>query len=126
MMQNRAIVVKTMGTEDMRGTVMIRAAGNQKIAGAIIDGIKPTITPLTNRELAAVRAELARLRAREGTKKPREDREFRRFQAELNRKYRIKPHGELYGNALVAYAITSLTIVELIKRLRALWMEGRR
>lgn len=125
-MKDRAIVVKTTGTREMSGTVVIKAVGDQRIAGAIIEGIKPTtVTPLTNRELVALRAELARLRAREGTKKPREDREFRYFQAELNRKYRIRPHSKLYDNALVAYAITALVIEECIRRL-GVRMEGRR
>lgn len=125
-MEQRAIVVKTMGSQEMSGAIVIKAMGNPRMAGAIIDAIKPNVIPLNNRELKAVKAELARQRARQGVKKPREDEEWQATKLDLRRKYGTKHHSDFYVSMLIAWTISSLFICECCKRLYMFVREGLR
>ena len=64
-----------------------------QIAGAILDGVQRTITPLTHAELIAVNRECARMR-----KKPVQRRMTHKWQ-ELD-KYKAQPVGRLTGMLL--------------------------
>ena len=125
-MENRALVIRTTGDQTPAGPVTIKLMGNQKMAGAIYDGIAKNVIAVNEKELAALRAELEKLRAREGVKKHREDRDWHIVQLDLERKYGTKPHGELYGKVLVAWVLTLLFAQECFKRLGIWIREGRR
>ena len=120
-MEKRAIVVKTMGGQGADGAIVIRAKGNPQMAGAIIDGIKPSVIPLTKRELAVVQTELARHRARQCVKRPYKAQKWQRFQMELQRKYEIKQHSIFYNIMLLLWAICTLFIFTCWKRL-GMWI----
>ena len=74
-----------------------------KYAGAFMD--RGRVIPLSTDELAAVKAEIARLRRAE---KPVED--AVPWAAALAVKYRVKEHGRLYGAILGAWGLLWDTI----------------
>lgn len=114
-MENRAIVIRKR--EQAGGHATIKLIGNQRIAGAIYDAMTKDVTAINAEELRALKKELRRMRAREGVRKRREDRDWIVVQAELERKYGSKVHGELYHRALVAWALASMIAVESVRRL---------
>ena len=110
-MTDRALVIKTYG--------------NPEIAGAIVDGLSRRMIPLNVAELDAVKAELKRLQAREGTRQYRQRKDWDATCAELQRKYGVKPRGAVYDCFLIGYTLTYLTIVECCKRLSARIKRGK-
>lgn len=87
-----------------RRAVVIKAAGDQEIAGAIMDGISRTITPLNDKELAVVKAELAKIKAAYGVMKPRDDRYWMDKIAALDSKYGTEPDGKIKGAMTLIWA----------------------
>ena len=110
-MADRALVIKTYG--------------NPEIAGAIVDGLSRQMIPLNCAELDAVKAELKRLQAREGTRQYRQRTDWDATCAELQRKYGVKPHGAAYDYFVIAWALTSLTVAECCRRLSVRIREGK-
>ena len=102
-----------------RRAIVIRTMGNPEIAGAIVDGMTKNVIPLDVKELKAVRAELTRLRAREGVRKNREDRDWHDVQMSLERQYGVRQHGVVYDRIIVAWALTCLFVTECYRRLSA-------
>lgn len=100
-----------------RRAVVIRTVGDAEIAGAIVDGMSQRVYQLDWGELTAVRAELARLRARTDVRKYREDRDWHLVQAELQERYAIRPHGAFYNHVLLAYTISYMFFKECFRRL---------
>ena len=72
--------------------------GDREIGGAIADGIVPRHT-----DSEAVRRELEKLRQRDELRRFGDARRRRMTDAELERKYAIKPHGKLYNALLSAW-----------------------
>ena len=93
-----------------RGALVIKTYGDPEIAGAIVDGMTRKVIPLNDREYRVVRAELARLRACQGVRKYRQERDWHITQMELERKYGTKPRSNLYKNFLMGYAFTCLLL----------------
>lgn len=107
-----------------RRALVIRTAGDPEIAGAIVDGMTRQVIPLNSSELDAVRAELKRLQAREGTRQYRQRKDWNETSMELQRKYAVKPHGEVYRCFLIAWTLTCLTVAECGRRLARRVREG--
>lgn len=111
MIQKRAIVIRTMG--------------DPEIAGAIVDGMSRRVIQLDEDELAVVKAELARLRARTSVRKYREDRDWHMVKAELAQKYAVRRHSAAYDRLLLAYVISYLFFKTAFKRLLSRFWEVR-
>lgn len=116
-MENRALVIKTYG--------------NPAMCGAILDGIERKVIPLESDELAAVKAEYARLQAehktlaaREAVRQKADDERWQETKADLEAQYAVKPHGMVYNAVLLVWAIMWLLIGAGFARLWA-GIEGK-
>lgn len=108
-----------------RRALVIRTAGDPEIAGAIVDGMTRQVIPLNSAELDAMREELKKLRAREGTRQYRQRKDWSETCADLQRKYGVKQHGTVYQYMLIGWALTCLTIEECCRRIANSMKEGR-
>ena len=83
----------------MTRAVVIKMHGDSEIAEAVKSGME-----LANTEqYEAVRRELEKLRQRDELRRFGDERRRRMTDAELERKYAIKPHGKLYNALLSAW-----------------------
>ena len=103
----------------MNRAIVIKTAGDPEIAGAIVDGITKKVIPLDADELATVKAECARLKARDGVRRSKEDDEWPAIRDGMAVKFGCKTHGPVYNNILLAWAIMWLVIFECFRRLQA-------
>lgn len=78
--------------------LVIRTAGDPEIAAAISEGINAV-------ELRAVRAEYAKLQARDAVRCEGDDRRWQRTRRRLARKYRVRPVGRVEGAILGVWAL---------------------
>lgn len=112
-MQNRAIVIKTMG--------------DPAISGALADGIAAILYPVnTSDEIAAIKAECDRLRARnerleakQTVRKLGDDERWEATRAELARTHAIAYHGPIYNAVLIGWAMLWMGIYAIYNRLSA-------
>jgi len=88
----------------MNRAVVIKTVGDPEIAGAIVDGITPKVIPLNTDELKAVRAEYARLQARNAIRSYGDSLRWQDVKQALAVKYAIPHHGRLYNAILIAWA----------------------
>lgn len=109
-----------------RRALVIRTAGDPEIAGAIVDGMTRQVIPLNSAELDAMREELKKLRAREGTRQYRQRKDWSETSLELQRKYGVKPHSDIYKGVLIVWTLTCLTVTECARRLARCVREGRK
>lgn len=96
----------------MTRAIVIKAHGDPAIAGAIVDGITKNITPLNEDEHAALRAELARLRAKNGVRAYGNSVRYSTACKALAAKYETRPHGRAYRALLGAYGLMWLFVSE--------------
>lgn len=103
-----------------RRTVVFRSAGDAELGGAIINGM---MKPLTSEELETVKAELAAVKAENaelGVRKVRDEKTFARKIRKSRRKYRPPRQATKVEEVLlIGWALTSLTIQEVYRRLSA-------
>lgn len=88
----------------MTRALVIKTYGDPQIAGAIVDGVSRAVTPLNDSEYAALRAELARLRARDDIRAYGDEKRFETACKALTVKYYTKPVGRARGAILGAWA----------------------
>ena len=91
--------------------------GDSKIGTAIADG-------LTAKELAMVKAENKRLKAKQGVKEFAEDQAWKETKEKLARTYHVKQHGKVYGFLLLAWALLWVGIFAEYARLSAINREA--
>lgn len=106
----------------MNRAIVIKMAGNVEIAAAVADGMTKVI-PVDGKEMAMVKAENKRLRAKQGVKEFVEDKAWGETKASLARTYRVKRHGKVYNFILLAWALTCCAISAEYNRLSA-WNRG--
>ena len=109
--------------------LVIKTYGDAEVAGAIVDGITRTVEPLEVDELAAVKAELARLKLE---KRLRDSKDGVRAYGDAVRwetacralavKYHVEPVGPVYGAILGAWAALWMFLHTAIDHIT----EGRR
>lgn len=107
----------------MSRALVIRRYGDQEIAGAIVDGMTKNVIRLDDGELAAVKAELARLRAQDGLRSYGDEIRFETACKALALKYSTKPHGRAYNAILCAWALLWMGVFAAYERLSA-WNRG--
>lgn len=81
----------------MTRAVVIKTVGDPQIAGAILEGMTQRVIPLDDGELAAVKAEYARLRAKDAVRIYGDGVCFESVSKALAVKYSTPKHGRLYG-----------------------------
>ena len=109
-MEKRALVIKTYGDPAM--------------CGAIVDGITPKVIPLNNKELTELKAELAKMKAREEMRHKAEDDRWEEEKQALALQYRVRPHGKIYNALLLGWTFFYLLLAVSCARLWA-GIEGR-
>lgn len=88
---NRVVVIKTIGDADM--------------AGAIVDGMSQRVIPLNNDELAVVKAEYAKLQAKEGVRAYGDSVRYETAIKALEEKYAADEHGAVHDAILGIWAM---------------------
>lgn len=88
----------------MTRAVVIKTAGDPAMAGAIVDGMTQRVIPLNQDELAIVKAECARLRARDAVRAYGDSVRYKAACSELEARYFTPQHGRLYEAATGAWA----------------------
>jgi hypothetical protein len=94
----------------MTRAVVIKTVGDPQIAGAILDGMTQRVIPLDDGELAAVKAEYARLRAKDAVRAYGDEKRFESVRKALAVKYSTPNHGRLYEAILAAWACLWLAV----------------
>lgn len=108
----------------MTRAVVIKTVGDPQIAGAILDGMTKKIIPLDDGELAMVKAEYARLQAKDGVRSYADEKRFESVSKALAVKYSTPTHGRLYGAILGVWALLWLSINEWYEYFRVWNREG--
>lgn len=85
--------------------VVIKTAGDPRIAGAIVDGMTRRVIPMDDGELAKLKAECARLKLKSGLRAYGDDKRHKAACRMLARKYRVKPVGRVRGAILGVWAL---------------------
>lgn len=101
----------------MTKAVVIKTVGDEEIAGAIVDGMTKRIIRLNGDELAAMKAELARYKARNGIRAYGDKKRLRTARREMARKYSIKPAKPIVGAILGVYGLICLGVAEAYAQL---------
>ena len=81
----------------MNRAVVIKTVSDPQIAGAILDGMTQKVIPLDDGELAAVKAEYAKLQAKDAVRSYGDGVRFESVSKALAVKYSTPTHGRLYG-----------------------------
>jgi hypothetical protein len=108
----------------MNRAVVIKTVGDPQIAGAILDGMTQRVIPLDDGELAAVKAEYARLRAKDAVRAYGDEKRFESVSKALAVKYSTPTHGRLYGAILGVWALLWLSVREWYEYFSAWNREG--
>lgn len=108
----------------MTRAVVIKTVGDPQIAGAILDGMSKKVIPLDDGELAAVKAEYARLQAKDAVRSYADEKRFESVSKALAVKYSTPTHGRLYEAVLGVWALLWLSISEWCEYFRAWNREG--
>lgn len=108
----------------MTRALVIKSYGDPQIAGAIVDGVTRAVTPLDAGEYDAVRAELARLRARDDIRAYGDGVRFETACRALAAKYPPERHGRLYGAILGAWGLLWTVVYECYNYLSEINREG--
>ena len=101
----------------MKKAVVIRMVGDADMGSAMANAL---VQPIETEELKAVRAEVERLRSEEaknGVRKPRDEKYFRRKIRRANRKCPVRPPCKAAQAVLLAWALTCLTVQECYHKL---------
>ena len=89
----------------MQRAVVIRTVGDPGMAGAIVDGMTKRVIPLDSDELAIVKAEYARLQARDGVRAYGDSVRYETAVKALEEKYYEEPHGAVHDAILGMWAL---------------------
>jgi len=100
----------------MGRALVIRTAGDQEIAGAIVDGMTRNITLQTG-ERAIIRGEFEKLRGKPLRRETREKPSKTPRRVRL-RKYAVKPHGRVYRAILGVWGLLWYSVDGLMERCR--------
>ena len=106
----------------MTRALVIRTAGDEQIAGAIVAGM----TEAT--EYRELRAELARLKeieARDAVRRYGDEKRWERTRRRLARKYYVKPAGPVYGAILGLWAGLWMVVIEALNYVHNCAEQGR-
>lgn len=103
----------------MTKAVVIRTVGDPQICGAIVDGMTKRVYQLNDDELAAVKAELARLRRKDAIRACGDEKRFQTARAMLAIKYSTEIPGRLYEAILGAWGLLWLGVFTAYTRLAA-------
>lgn len=96
----------------MSRALVIKTYGDQQIAGAIMDGMTRAVTPLNEQEYARLRAELARLRARDDIRAYGDSVRWENVAGALEAKYYTRPAKPLTGAILGFYGLVCMIVHE--------------
>ena len=88
---NRVVVIKTIGDADM--------------AGAIVDGMSQRVIPLDSEELSVVKAEYAKLQAKDGVRAYGDSVRYETAIKALEEKYAADEHGAVHDAILGIWAM---------------------
>lgn len=89
----------------MTRAVVIKTAGDPAMAGAIVDGMTQRVIPLNQDELAMVKAECARLRAKDAVRAYGDAVRYKAACSELEARYYTPQHGRVYEAVTGAWAL---------------------
>lgn len=101
----------------MTKAVVIKTIGDNEIAGAIVEGMTRRVIPMNTEELAVIKAELARYKARNGLRAYGDEKRLRTAKSEMARKYSSKPTKPIVGAILGVYGLFCLGVAEAYARL---------
>ena len=104
--------------------IVIKTGGNTGIADAIVDGMLKKIAVDNSAELAEIRKENDRLKARQGVRQNADDLAWAEIKADLDATYAIKTHGVVYDKVLLVWALLWEKIFDIARRLQAWNREG--
>ena len=104
----------------MTKALVIKSVGDPEIAGAIIDGITKSVIQLDEGEMAAAKAEVARLRDKNGLRAYGDQKRLRTARREMAIKYSTKPVGRMTGAILGLYGLVCLLVASAYEQL-ATW-----
>lgn len=117
----------------MTRAVVIKAYGDPRFAGAIVEGVTRRVIPLDSEELAAVKAELAAVKAakarqdaRDGVRKAGDDKRWALIKADLARDYAVKRPGPVREALLLGWAMIWSAIYQTAEELMRWNREGYR
>jgi hypothetical protein len=106
---SRALVVVTHGDREW----------SEPMAGAIVEGMSRRVIPLDGEELAAVKAELAEIKAakarqdaRDGVRDAGDEKRWAAIRADMAQTYRVRTPGPVRRALLVAWAMLWAAIYE--------------
>lgn len=88
----------------MMQALVIKTYGDPEMCGAIVDGMTRNVVALDDGELAAVKAECDRLRAKEDIRAYGDGIRFETACKALAVKYQPEPHGRLYWAVMRVWA----------------------
>lgn len=108
----------------MTRAIVIKTYGDGQIASAIADGMTRKIIPLNNEEYDHLRAELARLRAKNDIRAYGDEKRFQSASEALAVKYSTRQHGRVYEAVLGVWGLAWLTIDRVYRELSRMNREG--
>ena len=91
----------------------ITIKGDPTMGAAIAEGAATV-------ELRAVKAEYAKLQARDAVRSEADKRRWERTRRRLARKYSTKPVGRVRGAVLTVWALSWMVVFECVRRLQAI------
>lgn len=96
----------------MTRAVVIKTYGDSEVAGAIVEGVTRRVIPLDGEELAAVKAELAQIKAakaaqdaRDGVRNAGDEKRWAAIREGMAVKYAVKPSGPVRTALLLGWAL---------------------
>lgn len=101
----------------MTKALVIKAFGDPKMTGPMVDGITKTVIELDTGELAVVKADLARLKAKTELRAYGDQKRFRMARREMAMKYSVRPARPAVQAILGVYGLVCLAINEAYTKL---------
>ena len=89
----------------MNRAIVIRTVGNPEIAGAIVDGMTQRVIPLDTGELAEIKAEYARLKARDDIRNYGDSIRWNSVRQAMALKYQVEPLGRFHSAILAGWGL---------------------
>lgn len=114
----------------MNRALVIKTYGDPEFAGAIVEGMTKRVIPLDDDELAAVKAELAEIKAakakqdaRDGVRESADEKRWKLIKADMADEYTVKTPGRVKAALLIGWACLWVGLMGWVEYFRA-WNRG--